>query len=130
MSDQCDVDELHALFVVEGLTDRQLHRLCADAEVVTLPPGVLCGEGDPATVFYVLPDGKTALSGECTGRGLDTVTRIVNRHRGNLWVESKPGDTCFTVLLPLTIAPDAALPDFAPRPIPALNTAVPDTDAT
>ncbi len=39
--------------------------------------------------------------GEGTGLGLDTVTRIVRRHRGNIRVESKPGGTCFQVRLPL-----------------------------
>ena len=39
--------------------------------------------------------------GEGTGLGLDTVMRIVKKHRGSINVTSKPGNTCFQVLLPL-----------------------------
>jgi signal transduction histidine kinase len=39
--------------------------------------------------------------GEGTGLGLDTVQRIVKKHRGTIQVESKPGDTRFEVRLPL-----------------------------
>jgi signal transduction histidine kinase len=39
--------------------------------------------------------------GEGTGLGLDTVQRIVKKHRGNIQVRSKPGDTRFQVWLPL-----------------------------
>jgi signal transduction histidine kinase len=39
--------------------------------------------------------------GEGTGLGLDTVQRIVRKHRGNIQVDSKPGDTRFQVWLPL-----------------------------
>lgn len=38
---------------------------------------------------------------EGTGLGLDTVARIVRKHRGNIRFETKPGDTCFQVRLPL-----------------------------
>ncbi|MFF7376530.1 ATP-binding protein [Streptomyces massasporeus] len=41
--------------------------------------------------------------GEGTGLGLDISWRIVvNKHHGNIQVESEPGDTRFQVLLPLT----------------------------
>jgi signal transduction histidine kinase len=43
--------------------------------------------------------------GEGTGLGLDTVQRIVKKHRGNIQVISKPGDTRFQVWLPLAGAP-------------------------
>jgi signal transduction histidine kinase len=43
--------------------------------------------------------------GEGTGLGLDTVQRIVKKHRGNIQVNSKPGDTVFQVWLPLSDAP-------------------------
>ena len=39
--------------------------------------------------------------GEGTGLGLDTVQRIVKKHRGNIQVSAKPGDTRFQVWLPL-----------------------------
>jgi signal transduction histidine kinase len=42
--------------------------------------------------------------GEGTGLGLDTVQRIVKKHRGNIQVHSKPGDTRFQVWLPLANA--------------------------
>lgn len=39
--------------------------------------------------------------GEGTGLGLDTVQRIVKKHRGSIHVTSKPGDTRFQVFLPI-----------------------------
>jgi signal transduction histidine kinase len=51
--------------------------------------------------------------GEGTGLGLDLAWNIVvKKHRGDLRVESAPGDTRFIVLLPLEIPPavDVALP--------------------
>lgn len=42
--------------------------------------------------------------GQGTGLGLDTVQRIVKKHRGNIQVSSKPGDTRFQIYLPLAEA--------------------------
>jgi signal transduction histidine kinase len=42
--------------------------------------------------------------GEGTGLGLDTVQRIVRKHKGSIQVTSKPGDTCFQVWLPVAVA--------------------------
>ena len=50
------------------------------------------------------PFFTTKSVGEGTGLGLDTVQRIVKKHRGNIQVNSKPGDTRFQVWLPLAQA--------------------------
>ena len=47
------------------------------------------------------PFFTTKRVGEGTGLGLDTSLRIVKKHRGNIQVNSKPGDTRFQVWLPL-----------------------------
>jgi signal transduction histidine kinase len=39
--------------------------------------------------------------GEGTGLGLDLAARIIDKHRGNLWVESIPGNTRFVAVLPV-----------------------------
>jgi signal transduction histidine kinase len=57
--------------------------------------------------------------GEGTGLGLDISWRVVvNRHHGDLSVESVPGDTRFRVALPLDPAPGAEMLDAAPEARP------------
>ncbi|HKG47222.1 MAG TPA: ATP-binding protein [Pyrinomonadaceae bacterium] len=61
------------------------------------------GAGIPASARSRIfePFFTTKPVGEGTGLGLDTVARIVRKHRGNVRFESKPGDTCFQVRLPI-----------------------------
>lgn len=40
--------------------------------------------------------------GQGTGLGLDTVQRIVRKHKGSVQVNSQPGDTRFQIFLPIT----------------------------
>ena len=47
------------------------------------------------------PFFTTKKVGEGTGLGLDTVQRIVKKHRGNIQLDSVPGNTRFQVWLPL-----------------------------
>ena len=46
------------------------------------------------------PFFTTKPPGKGLGLGLDSVTRIVRKHRGYVTVQSKPGSTCFQVRLP------------------------------
>src|SRR5579863_3990794 len=51
------------------------------------------------------PFFTTKAVGEGTGLGLDTVQRIVKKHRGSIQVDSRPGNTRFQVFLPLADNP-------------------------
>jgi signal transduction histidine kinase len=65
------------------------------------------GPGIPSDVqpHIFEPFFTTKGVGEGTGLGLDTVQRIVKKHRGNIQLTSKPGDTRFQVWLPLAEGP-------------------------
>ena len=62
------------------------------------------GPGIPAEVEAHIfePFFTTKGVGQGTGLGLDTVQRIVRKHRGNVQVDSRPGDTRFQIWLPLS----------------------------
>jgi len=70
---------------------------CAVVEISDNGPGI-----SPEVEPHIFePFFTTKGVGEGTGLGLDTVQRIVRKHRGNIQVRSKPGDTRFQVWLPL-----------------------------
>ena len=73
------------------------------------------GPGIPEDIIdrIFTPFFTTKPFGEGTGLGLDLAWRIVvEKHHGNLRVDSKPGDTRFNVLLPLEApAPDETSPE-------------------
>jgi signal transduction histidine kinase len=74
---------------------------CAVVEITDNGPGI--PEEVEPHIFE--PFFTTKGVGEGTGLGLDTVQRIVKKHRGNIQVSSKPGETRFQVWLPLSGAP-------------------------
>jgi signal transduction histidine kinase len=57
---------------------------------------------DPALQSRIFePFFTTKAPGHGLGLGLDTALRIVSKHSGYITVQSKPGETCFQVRLPL-----------------------------
>jgi len=74
---------------------------CAVVEISDNGPGI----PDEVQPHIFEPFFTTKGVGEGTGLGLDTVQRIVKKHRGNIEVTSNPGDTRFQVWLPLAGAP-------------------------
>ncbi|HZQ97016.1 MAG TPA: ATP-binding protein [Candidatus Sulfotelmatobacter sp.] len=77
---------------------------CVVVEIADNGPGI-----SPEIRAHIFePFFTTKGVGEGTGLGLDTVQRIVKKHRGNVQVSSKPGDTRFQVWLPLADAPGKA----------------------
>jgi len=61
------------------------------------------GKGIPPEVMPKIfqPFFTTKPSGEGSGLGLDIVKKIIEKHQGQIEVDSIPGKTTFTVLLPL-----------------------------
>jgi signal transduction histidine kinase len=61
------------------------------------------GPGIPAEIQARIfePFFTTKAPGDGLGLGLDTAQRVVRQHRGYIHVESKPGETCFQVRLPI-----------------------------
>ncbi|MBE9187564.1 response regulator [Microcoleus sp. LEGE 07076] len=61
------------------------------------------GKGIPPEVIPKIfqPFFTTKSAGEGSGLGLDIVTKIVKKHEGTIAVESVPGQTTFTVSLPI-----------------------------
>jgi signal transduction histidine kinase len=74
---------------------------CAVVEIGDNGPGI-----SPQVESHIFePFFTTKGVGEGTGLGLDTVQRIVKKHRGTIQVTSKPGDTRFQVWLPMAEKP-------------------------
>jgi signal transduction histidine kinase len=74
---------------------------CVVVEIGDNGPGI-----SPEVQMHIFePFFTTKGVGEGTGLGLDTVQRIIKKHRGTIQVTSKPGDTLFQVWLPLSDPP-------------------------
>jgi signal transduction histidine kinase len=73
---------------------------CVVVEIGDNGPGI-----SPQVKAHIFePFFTTKAVGQGTGLGLDTVQRIVKKHRGSIQVNSEPGDTRFQVWLPLAEA--------------------------
>ena len=79
-----------------------LIRTCRELDSVVVDIGDT-GPGVPEDIQSRIfePFFTTKSVGEGTGLGLDTVVRIVQKHHGRVDLKSKPGNTRFTVRLPI-----------------------------
>ena len=76
----------------------KFHRLAASIKIIDNGPGIKPEMID--SIFYPMISGRA----EGTGLGLSITHSIVNQHKGVIECESRPGATCFTVILPIAPA--------------------------
>ena len=74
---------------------KKRHRLVIAVQIIDDGPGI--PEALRERIFYPLVSGKEGGS----GLGLTLAQTFVNQHHGIIECESRPGHTCFTLLLPL-----------------------------
>jgi len=75
---------------------KRRHKLALELQVIDNGPGI--PESIRHTLFYPLVSGREGGS----GLGLSIAQTFVEQHQGVIEVDSRPGRTCFTVLLPVT----------------------------
>lgn len=74
---------------------KRRHRLALQLQVIDNGPGI--PEAIREQMFYPLVSGRAGGS----GLGLTLAQNFIQQHHGAIEVDSRPGRTCFTVLLPL-----------------------------
>jgi signal transduction histidine kinase len=103
----------NAIDAMNGKGDLRVHTYREDDSAVVEIRDNGPGISSEVLPYIFDPFFTTKGVGEGTGLGLDISWRIVvNKHHGDLSVESEPGDTRFRVRLPLT-TPDTERQDPA-----------------
>ncbi|MEY3201614.1 MAG: hypothetical protein RIR70_1164 [Pseudomonadota bacterium] len=75
---------------------KRRYRLALELQIIDNGPGI--PEHLQEKIFYPLVSGREA----GTGLGLTIAQSFIAQHHGTIDVKSRPGTTCFTVLLPLS----------------------------
>lgn len=73
----------------------RIHRLIARIQIIDNGPGI--DEALRKQIFYPMITGRS----EGTGLGLSIAQALISRHQGLIECSSEPGETIFTILLPL-----------------------------
>lgn len=75
---------------------KKRHKLALELQVIDSGPGIPDDIRDK--IFYPLVSGREG----GTGLGLSIAQSFVEQHQGTIDLDSVPGRTCFTILLPIT----------------------------
>ncbi len=75
--------------------DSKFHRLAACIEIIDNGPGI--PEDLVSTIFYPMISGRP----DGTGLGLPITHGIINQHHGMIECSTRPGETKFTVIIPI-----------------------------
>ncbi|WP_026375940.1 nitrogen regulation protein NR(II) [Aestuariibacter salexigens] len=78
-------------FTIHGIR----YPLCAEIKIVDNGPGIPQAIAD--TLFYPMVSGKQNGS----GLGLSIAQTLIDQHKGKIEVDSRPGETTFTLYLPI-----------------------------
>ena len=107
----CNINELNqvwtnvihnAIQAMKGVGRLTIETLATEAGVAVRITDTGPGISDTIRGRIFDPFFTTKDQGEGTGLGLGIAQQIVQRHRGQITVDSEPGRTCFEVRLPLT----------------------------
>ncbi len=88
---------------------KRRHKLALELQIIDNGPGV--PEEILDKIFYPLVSGRDGGS----GLGLSLAQRFIEQHQGMIEVDSRPGRTCFTILLPVTQRSLSTTPPGAPE---------------
>jgi two-component system nitrogen regulation sensor histidine kinase GlnL len=84
---------------------RKLYKLVAKIEIIDNGPGIQ--PGLMGQIFYPMITGRA----EGTGLGLSIAQSLINQHNGLIECESEPGNTVFSIYLPLIARQKEAIAD-------------------
>lgn len=82
---------------------QKTHKLAARIDIIDNGPGI--PEALHETIFYPMVTGYA----EGTGLGLSIAQTLINKHFGYIDFTSQPGETVFTIWLPIGLSPDKTL---------------------
>jgi signal transduction histidine kinase len=108
-----------------GILRLSIHTVDSNVQVLIADSG--CGIPPELQAKIFEPFFTTKPMGEGSGLGLDIVKKIIDKHRGNMTVQSKLGETIFKVTLPI----DALLqPTTGTKPLASQSTVMRGRGAT